>query len=648
MENKRVIDFSIVIPSYNRKERLRQCLKSLFEQSYPSNRFEIIVIDDGSTDGTAGMLEELSKAHLNLKYHTQANQGPAVARNLGINKACASIIGFTDNDCILENRWVEKMLAVHRQLADVIAVGGWTEVDPKNIKAVVSQRLSDGAIEVIIDGKKETIFFPTCNVSLKKEYLGEGFNELFPLPAGEDLDFFWRLFKDGFRFSYQQDIRIFHNCNTNTKSFLKQAFMYGRGNYFVQYIHNDHPLLKEIKTRNDLYFILSLAVNFLKIPRFSYLQSNSLIRSLGKVSFLDKLKICYYFSLHKIMYLIGNTAEHLNVKNISKYDLKNNSQKRGFTSLKPDFIILDITHRCNLKCNICEIRKDEPIKELTTDQVKDLIKQSIDWGVGEFVLSGGEPVLRNDIFEILDFVKEKKYHLGVLSNGILLNNGLINRLLPYLISNSLSLSISLDALTPGIHDSIRGVVGSFEKTSSGLKMISEFKKIYNNINFNTISIILNENLEELLPLAKFLKSLDVNSIQFQPLLGNNLIMKERDKGVKYWIPEERIGFLEDVIGDLVIFKKENPGLVRNSERNLSLVSKYFRGLLDNNDIKCVYADKTMLVANNGDVTTCFDVYGDVRSKSLKKLYFSNEANLARAKVKSCKHPCLLPCFTDYL
>ncbi len=336
------------------------------------------------------------------------------------------------------------------------------------------------------------------------------------------------------------------------------------------------------------------------------------------------------------MYLIGNVIEH---KRISKINIERNPSK-------PEFIILDITHRCNLKCNICDIRKDKPIEEFTTNEVKDFINQAIKWGVKEFVLSGGEPLVRDDIFEILDFTKEKKHHIGILTNGILLNEDFIKRILPYLVSSTLSLSISLDALTPGIHDDIRGERGCFEKTVNGLKIISELKRKHPNINFNIISIILNENLEELLPLANLLKSLNVNSIQFQPLLVSNLIMNKRSISGKHWIPPERFSVLDKTVDDLIEFKRMNEKLVRNSENNLRLVKKYFRGSLSHSDIQCLYGNRTMLIANNGDVSTCFGCYGNARKETLETIYYSKEAEQAREKVSDCKNPCLLPCFTD--
>ncbi|MCM8774478.1 MAG: glycosyltransferase [Candidatus Omnitrophica bacterium] len=640
------MDISIVIPTYNRREKLKRCLESLFKQEYPKDNFEIIVVDDGSYDGTKEMLRELSLRHSNLRYLFQLHKGPAAARNLGIKEARAEIVGFTDNDCIINNDWVKKMVELHRAEESITAIGGRTLVDTHNIKAVVSQFLSDGAIKTAINGKIETIFFPTCNVSLKKNRLNEIFNELFTLPAGEDLEFFWRIYKRGGRFIYREDIEIFHRCHDSLRSFLKQAYMYGRGNFLVQYLHNDHPLLKEIWIGNELSFIISTILNFIKIPRFSYLLGRRLIDSGGHFNFYEKFQIYSYFTLHKIMYLIGNIMEYLRLRSISKtigLEYKHNIEKEF---KKPEFIILDITHRCNLKCNICEIRKDKPIKEFTTDEVRDLIRQSISWGVKEFVLSGGEPFVREDIFEILDFVKENNYHIGVLTNGILLNKEFIEKLLPYLICNALSLCISLDALTPEIHDSIRGTRGCFDKTFNGLRLLSGFKVKYPNINFNVISIILNENLEELLNLAKFMQSLNVNSIQFQPLLVNNLIMRERSGNAKYWVPPERIPKLDEVIDSLIEFKKQNFYFVRNSENNLRLVKKYFRGTLTNREVRCLYGVKTMLIANNGDITTCFDCYGNTRNSSLKEVWFSERAAYARDRVKNCKHPCLLPCFVD--
>lgn len=642
MDNNKLIELSVIIPAYNRKDALKKCILSLINQDCPQERYEIIVVDDGSSDGTATMMAALVQQYPSIRYIQRSHQCPAATRNAGIKESIGTIIAFTDNDCIPASDWIRNIIEAHHLHKNVLAIGGLTSVNSHNIKAEVSQFLSDGAISVNINDKREYIFFPTCNVSFKREHLKETFSELFPLPAGEDLEFFWRIFKKGNKFFFDEKLKVFHNCHPNFKSFLKQAYMYGRGNYLVQYLHQDHPLLKEIHTRGAGGFILSTIINFIKIPRFAYLLGSRLIRLRRQFSHYEKFQIYIYFVLHKIMYLIGNIAEYKRTNS----SMLNLQKSDSGVQKKPEFIILDITHKCNLKCNICEIRKDSQAAEFSLEEVKKLIDQANYWGVKEFVFSGGEPLLREDIFEILEFVRTNNYQVGLLTNGILIKD-VLTRLSPYLISNTVSLSISLDALSAQIHDDIRGKVGSFEATLDGLKQLSKMKENYPNINFNVISIVLNENLEELLPLVIFLKTLNVNSIQFQPLLANNLIMKERSQHVKYWIPQERLPVLDRTIDSLVEFKKANVALVRNSLSNLGLIKKYFRGALTNEDVKCLYALKTMLIASNGDVTTCFDCYGNVRKNSLQEIFNSQAAEYSRRRVEECKSPCLLPCFTDW-
>lgn len=647
------MDISIIIPTYNRKNDLKRCLESIFAQNYPKNAFEVIVVDDGSSDETENLLKEFTKQYLNLRYFRQKNKGPAAARNLGVDKSVGEIIGFIDDDCAIDGEWIRLMVESHRLDDQAAVVGGLTLVANEKTTVLVSQFLSNCSIESDISGARQVIFFPTCNVSFKRKVLTDHkFDEKFPLPGGEDLEFFWRLFNEGYKLVWNKKIIVIHFRCHSTINFIRQAFIYGRGNLLVQYIHKNHPLLKEIKVANPILFIFGTLINFIKIFRFAGLLGRRLIDChdllLGlekkNFSFYEKSKIYIYLVLHKVVYLMGNIAEYLRIEIRLKRNRLECSQ-RNLT--KPQFIILDVTHRCNLKCNICEIRKDEQIKEFTTDEIKNIINQAIGWGVGEFVLSGGEPLLRDDIFEILKFVHSKKYHVGILSNGIVLNDSLIDKLLPYLISGTVSLSISLDALSSDIHDEIRGMKGAFGRTRYCLERLAQLKHSNPGINFNTISVILNENLEELLNMAKFFKSLNVNSMQFQPLLVNNLLMNDRLMKTKYWVSQDRLMVLDKVINELVEFKRDNPSIFRNSENNLLLIKKYFQGNLTDADIKCFHGDKTILIANSGDVTTCFECYGNIRDVTLENIYYSYKAGKAREKVKSCKRPCLLPCFTDY-
>jgi len=637
------IEMTVVIPTYNRAQGLKTCLESIGSQDYPGDKFEVVVVDDSPAKESAALVEAMRpKSGFALIYLTQDHRGPAAARNAGIRQSRGELIGFIDDDCVMERGWIRSMVDAHRRNQAVAAVGGLTCTVKETPPLLVSQFLANGAIEVGIEGKRQIIFFPTCNVSFKREvFAASGFDETFPYPGGEDLDFFWRLFKQGYVFLQEKNARVIHYRREGMAHFMKQAYIYGRGNLLVQHLHGDHPLLKELKTGRVTFWKATL-VNFIKIPRFSWIIGSRLIAEARIKGALRKPAVYGWLTVHKIFYIAGNIAEFIR---IGRARIPREPAGREAPGA-PEFIILDLTHRCNLNCNICDIRKDAPANEFTTDEVKGLIAQAQRWGVREFVLSGGEPFIRGDIPQILEYARDIGYRVGILTNGIVLSDEFILKIKPYLVSGTLSLSVSLDALTPALHDEIRGMQGAFERTYKGLQQLSLLKQASPEINFNTISIVLNQNLEELLPLARKLKALGVNSIQFQPLLANNLVMKERSEASKYWIPQERLGVLDRTIDGLLGFKKDNPSLVRNSETNILLMKQYFRSALSPEDARCQAAVKTMLIANNGDVTTCFDCYGNVRTASLRSIYESGAAKKAASRARACRKPCLLPCFCD--
>lgn len=631
------IDISIVIPTCDREERFKDCLSSLFNQNYPKEKLELIVVDDRANDKVVRMLDDLKEQRSRIKYLVQYRRGPAAARNLGIEASLGKIVAFVDDDCAVCKDWVKLMVEAHRKNPNIVGIGGFTFISTQKTPVIVSQFLSTCSIESYINEKKEMIFFPTCNVSFKrwifKEYKFDG---KFPLPGGEDLEFFWRLFKDGYRFIWDKNIKVIHYRDDTLHSFVKQAYIYGRGNFLVQHIHKDHPLLKELKT-GKITFWLATLINFIKIPRFSYLLGNRLIKESSIKKLYKKLSIYSYFILHKIFYIFGNILEFFRIRKINK--------KRNAFHI-PRLLILDITHSCNLSCRICDIWKTGSIEEdIDIFYIKKMLYQAKELEIKEIAFSGGEPLSRKDIFEIFDYAKRIKIkNLGVLTNGILIEE-YIEKLKPYILDNTISLVSSLDSLKPEIHNHIRNSNVAWQKVTESLRILSSLKKEYPQINFNVITIILNHNLEELSDLANFIKSLNTNSLQFQALLPNNLRMAERKSSI-FWVQEARLPILDNVIDKLIYFKEENPLFIRNSANNLSLVKNYYRGMPGTEDAECLSGYKTILVSNHGECTTCFSSYGDIKRRNLKEILQSKEIIKAQEEVRSCTWPCLLPCFCD--
>src|SRR4030043_1295029 len=96
---------SIVIPTFNSAQVLKACLESLANQTVSGEAYEVIVVDDGSTDETKDIV-----AKYPVRYIYQQNRGPAAARNNGVNHAQGEIVLFTDADCDSEPNWIEEMI----------------------------------------------------------------------------------------------------------------------------------------------------------------------------------------------------------------------------------------------------------------------------------------------------------------------------------------------------------------------------------------------------------------------------------------------------------------------------------------------------------------------------------------------------------
>lgn len=97
--------FSVIIPTYNRLPILRQCLRGLESQQFSPESsvtgYEVVVVDDGSTDGTWEWLQEYANSHPCLRVFRQQNAGPAAARNLGLDRAQGDTIVFIDSDLVV-------------------------------------------------------------------------------------------------------------------------------------------------------------------------------------------------------------------------------------------------------------------------------------------------------------------------------------------------------------------------------------------------------------------------------------------------------------------------------------------------------------------------------------------------------------------
>lgn len=222
--------FSIVIPTYNRPDRLASCLESLTRLDYPLERFEVIVVDDGSATPLDAVVAPFGDI-LNLTLLRQSNAGPASARNAGAAKAKGKYLAFTDDDCAPCSNWLQALEAYFTTTPDC-AIGGRTiNTLADNLYSTASQVLIDYLYEWFNADPVQARFFASNNFALPAEYFRKvgSFDTSFPLAAGEDRELCDRLLFYGYPMLYAKDAQIYHAHKLTLNSFWRQHFNYGRG-----------------------------------------------------------------------------------------------------------------------------------------------------------------------------------------------------------------------------------------------------------------------------------------------------------------------------------------------------------------------------------------------------------------------------------
>jgi GT2 family glycosyltransferase len=270
MQNN-TINISVVIATYNRSVSLMETMHALVQQDFHPARFEVIVVNDGSTDQTIEKLKQFKAlAPFQFSFFTQANKGPAAARNKGIMEAVGNIIAFTDDDCIPDHNWLTSIYQSFEMNMQVGLQGGtYTDVD--KITPLTHQ----------IDNVKGNPSVPTCNAAYLRSVLLKvnGFDEEFPFPHNEDADLAWRIAKQG-AIGFNRDMKVYHP--TRIDKFEKIAkrmkimesefrlFAKNPDSYKINRARN--PWLNiywEIGIKTQLYYLKS-RIKFLNRPKLFF------------------------------------------------------------------------------------------------------------------------------------------------------------------------------------------------------------------------------------------------------------------------------------------------------------------------------------------------------------------------------------------
>ena len=284
------LEFSIIIPVYNRPLEVDELLESLIEQSYSKN-YEVIVIEDGS-DQTSEDVVKKYQEQLQLHYYKKDNSGPGLSRNFGMQKASGNYFIIIDSDCILPKHYLE---AVSSALAKNFthAYGGpdashfsFTSIQ-KAINYAMTSVLTTGGIR----GKSTLNKFQprSFNMGLSKKAFEKtkGFGSQ---NFGEDIDLTFRLWESKFDTQLIEKAFVYHKRRIDWTSFLKQTFNFGAARPIL---NKQHPNTAKITYWFPSFFIIALLISILLLLA-------------GKTILL--ILLCIYFLLIYVDALIKNKS----------------------------------------------------------------------------------------------------------------------------------------------------------------------------------------------------------------------------------------------------------------------------------------------------------------------------------------------------
>lgn len=246
--------FSVIIPTCNRHEQLKTCLKAVSDLDYPKYLFEVIIVDDGSKESPESVVKGFED-QLDIMLVRQENAGPAAARNAGAAHAGGKILVFTDDDCPPGTDWLIKLEKRFSETSDHLIGGRTFNALRDNVYAAASQIIFDLVYHYYNPDPEHARFIGAANLSVSAEHFRSmgGFNPNFT--TAEDREFCDRWLNRGYRIIHAPEAAVYHSHALTFRKFCKQHFDYGRGAFRYQRIR---ALRKTGGMRSDLKFHISL------------------------------------------------------------------------------------------------------------------------------------------------------------------------------------------------------------------------------------------------------------------------------------------------------------------------------------------------------------------------------------------------------
>jgi MoaA/NifB/PqqE/SkfB family radical SAM enzyme len=314
------------------------------------------------------------------------------------------------------------------------------------------------------------------------------------------------------------------------------------------------------------------------------------------------------------------------------------SKQVDYPLCPPRNVTLTLNYHCNQRCIMCDIKNHRFDREYEIDlpEITRIIDEMVDLEIADLVLTGGEPFLYRDIFQVIACAKSRKRRVIMITNGFY-DDSLVRRIIDSDIDH---LQISLDGSIDKIYEYIRGVKGSFEVVTDNIRKFTSSGKSVG----ATVTVV-RQNYGDLITIARLAGDLGCTKLDVRPCHVSNADPLSRDfLNSPFWIPAGEIVMLRKVVNKLKEYNKET-GFVEFSPGLDALVEYFEKGYLKN--LRSCFIGYTRLIIaynnkNSYEVWMCGGMAGDIRQKSLREIWYGDAAYALRKRIRACKKACLFP------
>lgn len=316
---------------------------------------------------------------------------------------------------------------------------------------------------------------------------------------------------------------------------------------------------------------------------------------------------------------------------------------------KPSSIQINVTERCNLRCIHCNIWKKEKIQELTNKEWMEIIIRLKDWlGLYRLDISGGEPFLRKDFTELIEFCQRNGIKTVVTTNATYFDKNIIMALSEI---DNLTLNISLDGADYQTYDYLRGVGGTHKKV---LEALYNFKSAHKKCHITIATILMGYNINEIMDIVGMVVRENLaDGINFQALdhnFGPDYDSNWRRKS-NLWPENDKKNMMISVIEQLIALKAQGKPIY-NSTSQLEHFKNYFSNIGERLTSPCDTGNRNFIINPTGKVLLCWNMppVGDIVKALPEEIWNSPLANARRIGIGTCNRSCrILNCnFIDLI